>query len=75
MSEEYRPKMMTLGVPHRVEYTNYRGETAVRVIVPILIWYGHTEYHPEDQWLLKALDKGKDQIRDFAMADMKPAWS
>lgn len=75
MSEESRPKMMVLGVPHRVTYTNYRGETADRTIVPITIWFGHTEWHPEDQWLLKALDKDKGQVRDFALKDMTPNWS
>lgn len=75
MSEEkYRPKLMVMGVPHRVTYTNYRGETAKRTIIPINLWYGHTEWHTEDQWLLRALDTEKDQIRDFAMKDMTPAW-
>ena len=74
MSEQYRPKVMALGVPHRVMYTNYKGETRERTIVPITLWYGHTDFHKEDQWLLTALDKEKGQVRDFAMADMSPNW-
>lgn len=54
-------------------YTNWRGEKAERVIVPISIWFGATEWHPEQQWLLKALDVEKDAERDFAMRDIE-AW-
>lgn len=74
MSEQYRPKMLVMGVPHRVTYTNYKGETRERTIVPIHMWFGHTEYHKEDQWLLRALDKEKGQVRDFAINDMTPNW-
>jgi hypothetical protein len=38
-----------------IRYTNYRGETADRRIVPICIRYGSTQWHPEPQWLLEAL--------------------
>lgn len=75
MTEKYRPKLMVFGVAHRVTYTNYKGETADRTIIPINIWYGHTDFHKEDQWLIKALDKDKNQIRDFALKDMQPNWS
>lgn len=74
MTEKYRPKLMCMKTPHRVLYTNYKGETRERNITPITIWYGHTDFHPEDQWLIKALDNDKDQIRDFALKDMSPAW-
>lgn len=36
-------------------YTNYRGETLVRKIIPKKIWFGKTEWHPEEQWLLLSL--------------------
>jgi len=52
-------------------YTNYRGETAVRKIVPRKIWFGKTDWHPEEQWLLTALDVGKEADRDFALKDIK----
>lgn len=67
-------RSLVFKVPNRVLYTNYRGETAERTIVPINMYWGSTEYHPEPQWLLTALDKGKDQIRDFAVKDMIPNW-
>jgi predicted DNA-binding transcriptional regulator YafY len=51
----------------RIIYTNWRGETAERTIEPIEIWYGSTEWHPEEQWLLKAIDVAKKAERDFAV--------
>ncbi len=32
-----------------IVYRNYRGETALRRIVPSHIWFGGTEWHPEPQ--------------------------
>ncbi len=52
-------------------YTNYRGETALRKITPKKIWFGKTEYHPEEQWLLDAFDLDKQADRTFAMKDIK----
>ncbi len=57
---------------HIVEYTNYRGETARRVIIPIRMWWGKTEWHPEEQWMLTAWDVEKNASRDFAWQDMQP---
>ncbi len=55
----------------RIIYTNWRGETAERVILPISIWFGSTQWHPTQQWLLKAHDVEKDAERDFALLDIK----
>jgi predicted DNA-binding transcriptional regulator YafY len=51
-------------------YTNWRGETAERAVVPSSIEFGATEYHSEPQWLLKAWDLDKQAVRDFAMKDI-----
>lgn len=53
-----------------INYTNHRQETRPRVIVPKEIWYGSTQWHPEEQWLLKAHDVEKDEERDFALKDI-----
>lgn len=55
----------------RILYTNWRGETAERVILPISIRFGSTEWHPEPQWLLLALDVEKNMEREFALTDIK----
>jgi predicted DNA-binding transcriptional regulator YafY len=57
----------------RILYTNYRGETALRSIVPHRLYYGSTDWHPGPQWLLEALDIEKGQNRTFAMKDVR-AW-
>ena len=53
-----------------IVYTNYREETAERRIVPERIWFGTTEWHPEPQWLLDAIDLDKNVERSFAMKDI-----
>lgn len=58
----------------RILYTNYKGETAYRNIVPEKIWFGATEWHPEPQWLLDALDLEKNALRNFALKDLRE-WS
>lgn len=57
----------------RIVYTNYRGETAIREIVPQRMWFGATEWHPEQQWLLNAFDVEKNAVRAFAVKDIR-AW-
>lgn len=52
----------------RLTYTNWRGETAEREIIPKRLWFGSTEWHPEPQWLITAVDTGKGQERDFALS-------
>lgn len=54
----------------KIFYTNWRGESAVRKIIPEKIWFGSTEYHKEEQWILDALDIEKNEKRSFAMKDI-----
>ena len=56
-----------------VVYSNYRGETAIRKIIPKRIWFGRTEWHPENQWILDIFDIDKKAERSYAMKDIK-AW-
>lgn len=55
--------------PVTLTYTNWKGETAQRTIIPRRVWWGSTEWHPEPQWLLTAFDVGKEAERDFALKD------
>ena len=55
----------------RILYTNYRDETKVRTIIPIKLWFGSTDWHPEGQWLLDAFDIDKYANRSFAMKDIR----
>ena len=54
--------------PVALTYTNWRGQTAVRRIVPLRVWFGSTAWHPDPQWLLTAIDMDKGWKRDFALA-------
>lgn len=53
-----------------VIYKNYKGETGLRKIIPLGMYYGHNEYHKEDQWLLKVWDLDKWAYRDYALKDI-----
>jgi hypothetical protein len=55
----------------KVKYKNYRGEVAIRSIVPMEVYWGQTEYHPHDQWLLKVWDIEKDAERIYAFKDIQ----
>jgi hypothetical protein len=56
--------------PISILYRNYRGSTAIRRIVPSRIWFGSTEWHPEPQWVMEAVDLDKGAERSFAMRDI-----
>lgn len=49
-------------------YTNWRGETAERTIIPRRVFFGSNEWHPEPQVLIEALDCDKGVVRTFAAA-------
>lgn len=56
--------------PATFVYRNWRGEVATRTVTPQSLWFGSTEWHPEPQWFLKAIDRGKGAPRDFALRDI-----
>lgn len=55
----------------KIRYTNYKGVTSDRNIIPLLPYFGSSEYHPEKQWLLKVWDIDKRAMRSFAIKDIK----
>lgn len=62
--------------PHsvlQISYTNHRGESAIRNIVPLRIEFRVSEWHgPLDLWLLIAWDFDKDAVREFELT--KVGW-
>lgn len=54
-------------------YTNYRGKTAIRQVIPKNICFEKTDWHPDEQWILEAFDLEKNANRGFTMKDIK-AW-
>lgn len=63
----------TINLNHQIKvcYTNYRGETAIRSIIPIQIYWGKTDYHPHEQWLLEVFDVERNDKRIYAFKDIK----
>lgn len=52
------------------EYTNWQKLTGIRKVKPLEIWYGKTEWHPQKQWFLRAVDLEKNEERNFALKDI-----
>ncbi len=50
-------------------YKNWKGVVSERRFMPFEIFFGTTEWHPEPQWLLRALDMDKQEVRFFALKD------
>jgi len=54
-----------------IVYTNYKGKTSNRKIVPKEIIFSSNEWHKEMQWLLLAYDVEKKADRTFAIKDIR----
>lgn len=54
----------------KILYKNWKNETRYRLIEPISIEFKSTEWHPEEQWILNAIDIEKDAQRAFAIKDI-----
>jgi hypothetical protein len=52
------------------DYINWKGAKGHRKVKVNCIYYGATSYHPEEQWLLQAIDIDKGRERIFAMKDI-----
>lgn len=59
------------GEPVYFVYTNWKGATADRTVLPLYLWYGESEWHQGEQWFLHAVDCSKAAERDFAMKDVR----
>lgn len=55
----------------KILYTNWKGETSVRNIIPERIEFLSNEWHKEEQWCLVAFDIDKRDFRTFACKDIK----
>lgn len=58
---------VTSGREALIDYTNWKGQRAERTILPLQLWYGTTEQHPEPQWIVRAVDSEKQLLRDFTL--------
>lgn len=56
-----------------LDYTNHRGVMSRREIIPIRFWRGISPWHAgtDSEDYLVAFDLGKDDVRDFAVKDIR----
>lgn len=57
---------IALGRVITIQYINHRKQHQARRIVPEYLWWGSTQWHPAEGWLLHAWDIDKQAYRDFA---------
>lgn len=62
------PEPGTKHSPVWVDYTNYKGERAIRCITPIGMWFGQSQHHEGAQWLLKVFDHDRQAEREYALS-------
>jgi len=54
----------------KFEYRNWKGRSSLRCVLPTKIYWGSTEYHKQEQWLMEAYDLDKKALRTFAVTDI-----
>jgi len=52
------------------KYKNWEGKTSVRHVIPEKTYFGKTQWHPKNQWLLEAFDLDKKEKRVFAVKEI-----
>ena len=52
-----------------VVYRNHRGEVRTRKLYPLGTYFGATQWHPEPQWLMNAVDLEDGSTKQFALKD------
>ena len=61
---------VTSGSYIEFDYVNWKGVFHHRKVRVNRIYFGSTEFHKEEQWLMEAIDIDKGRERTFAMKDM-----
>jgi predicted DNA-binding transcriptional regulator YafY len=66
------PLEMVIPKPLQFYYRNWKGEHGLRRVRAntVYIFYGTTDWHKEEQWIMNAFDEDKQAIRGFAMKDI-----
>ena len=52
------------------EYKNWQGKISIRKVIPYKIWFGNTNFHKDEQYLLHVYDIDKCAERNFALKDV-----
>lgn len=65
--------LMTIEREIEIDYTNYRGERALRKIIPWRFEFKTSEHHLDRQWMIIGWDIGKQAWRSFPLKDIHNA--
>lgn len=66
------PLFFTLATkPLTIMYTNWKGVTRQRRLIPRSLSFGSNLWHPEPQWLLECYDLEDGDIKSFALKGFK----
>lgn len=54
----------------RFKYKNWKGEEAIRTVIPIRIVVKSSPYHNDNKpcWIMVGFDTEKEALRDFALS-------
>lgn len=55
----------------KVLYKNWKGVEKIRTIIPQKIYFGTTDFHKEEGWLLELFDVEKNDKRTYSLKDIK----
>ncbi|MCG8150641.1 hypothetical protein GUY44_09130 [Pimelobacter simplex] len=68
MSEERYKGAMVYDEPLTILFTDSTGVNRERSVIPQRVWFGCTEWYPQEQWLLDAYDTERHVVRSFSLA-------
>lgn len=51
-------------------YKNYKGDVSLRQVTSPKIFFGDSEYHGDNTWLMEAYDVNKQEMRTFHLPDI-----
>jgi predicted DNA-binding transcriptional regulator YafY len=57
-----------------IDYSDHLGRRTKRRFIPTRLFFGTTEWHPEEQWLVAVWDIERQFERSIAMPDIH-TWS
>lgn len=60
-------RQINFGSINTINYRNHRGEVNIRSFIPLKLFYGWNQWHPQEQWLVEVWDCAKGP-RTYALS-------
>lgn len=75
MSDSEAAPLPNADHPLVFDYRNHEGQISTRTVVPLSIELTTTDWHKDEDWLIRARDLSRPNgaIRDFAVGNINPA--